>query len=135
MLEPAGAWLPASAPVEPFLLPMPDQAFVSCPGCVPVTGSGPARLCEVAGEPAVGKEERVGEERVQEERVLYRWLLGYHVAFGVWRLLAETLARSRASRRTVVGWISRPPVRIGGGAQRAQRGVGAGLDRSRPMIL
>ena len=65
-------------------LPMPGQPLAE-PGPAEVGGSGPAT------EPAVSAPvARVAAD--DADRAFYRWMIGHHVTFGVWRMLADLLA-------------------------------------------
>jgi hypothetical protein len=57
-------------------LPMPDTPFAECGGCTPLPpGSWPTH----------------GDEHVMS---LYRWVLGHHLVFCVWRLMCDYLSQT-----------------------------------------
>jgi hypothetical protein len=57
-------------------LPMPDTPFAECGGCTPLPP---------ASRPMRGDEHAMG---------LYRWVLGHHLVFCVWRLMCDYLSQT-----------------------------------------
>jgi L-tyrosine peroxygenase len=66
----------ATVDLDRLRLPMPETPFAECGGCTPpLPGSRPA----------------VGDDHVMG---LYRWVLGHHVVFCVWRLMCDYLSQT-----------------------------------------
>ncbi|MFI7123866.1 L-tyrosine 3-hydroxylase [Amycolatopsis sp. NPDC049868] len=89
----------AAAPVTPvrnlglttLLLPMPEAPFGDCCGC-----GGPA-LKEVQAAPPVAD---------VNAGALYRWLLGHHGAFCVWRLTSEVISAGEHGQRGALNTVA-----------------------------
>jgi hypothetical protein len=80
--------LPNLARILPgrLTLPMPDRAFSPCDRVRHLTSSAPA-FVDLTGAGT---------------RAWYRWILGHHLSFCVWRLMAEALAAAaRGSERAL----------------------------------
>jgi hypothetical protein len=73
---------PFPASLEPLPLPLPDERLGAG------DGTDLAADFALALDPLA---DRSPPPDCSDERVLYRWVLGHHVAFGVWRMLLDLL--------------------------------------------
>ncbi|GAA0362487.1 hypothetical protein NE235_22510 [Actinoallomurus spadix] len=87
---------PAFGPVQKvdlglLVLPLPDQPFAAC--------DGPTHHRVSAHETLIDADENT--------RGWYRWLLGHHVTFCIWRLMSESLGAVLAGRAEAADTVAR----------------------------
>jgi hypothetical protein len=104
--------VPAAPPaggIDALHLPLPDHHLLPCAtapgqaGCDQPTDSDLALLRNPADATALVPLQPPAEE---DARARYRWFIGHHLSFCVWRLLAETLSRLAGHARPPAGIVS-----------------------------